>query len=311
MTNMPGGDSGEVAEYPFFTIVIPTYQRPRQLLRCLQACSALDYPQNRYEIIVVNDGGEEILPKLTDQLNNPPEITILNQPNAGPATARNEGVRAAKGDYIAFTDDDCMPDSGWLMTLASEFRKWPSAMIGGCTENRLPQNLFSTASHSLILALYAYYNRDVHAANFFTSNNLAVPTAQFWDIGGFDESFPMAAAEDRELCDRWRDQALPAVYAPGAVVQHAHVMTVAVFFAQHFRYGRGAWHFQQRRAMRSEETPLEPLSFYKGLMTHPFAEQLGWRKLPVAALICLSQVANAAGFFWEKYIGSGRVQSSQ
>jgi len=300
-----------VGEQPFFTIVVPTFQRPRQLLRCLEACTALDYPKDRYEIIVVNDGGDQTLAHLIETLESPPEITILNQSNSGPATARNEGVRAAKGDYIAFTDDDCMPDTGWLLTLAAEFRRWPSAMIGGRTENRLSRNIFSTASHSLILALYAYYNRDAHAANFFTSNNLAVPTNQFWSIGGFDESFPMAAAEDRELCDRWRDQALPAVYAPEAVVQHAHVMTITGFFAQHFRYGRGAWHFQQRRVMRSQETPLEPFSFYRGLLTHPFAEKLGWKKLPVAALICLSQAVNATGFFWEKFVGSRRIQPSK
>jgi len=291
-----------VTNVPFFSIIVPTFQRPDQLEACLDAFMKLDYPKDRYEIIVVNDGGHEPLARFADSFVSPPYITILNQTNAGPATARNEGVRSARGNYIAFTDDDCAPDPNWLKALAAAFQQWPSALVGGRTLNELTQNTYSVASHSLILALYAYYNSDPEHAAFFTSNNLAVPADRFWSIGGFDETFPMAAAEDRDLCDRWRDQALPVVYAPKAVVRHAHRLTLTGFLAQHFRYGRGAWHFQQRRTARSHETPVEPFSFYRGLITHPLAVPLGWRALPVVGLIFLSQIANVAGFFWEKLV---------
>jgi GT2 family glycosyltransferase len=285
---------------PSFSVVVPTYQRPRQLEVCLNALVRLDYPKDRYEIIIVNDGGTESLEPLASAFEHPPGITFLDQANSGPATARNEGVRSARGDYIAFTDDDCVPEPRWLRALAGAFQKWPSALIGGSTINQLADNTYSTASHSLIMALYAYYNRDPQRATFFTSNNIAMPRDLFWSIGGFDESFPMAAAEDRDLCDRWRDQSLPTVHAPDAIVGHSHELNLSGFLAQHFRYGCGAWHFQERRSARSQETPVEPLSFYRGLLAYPLSEPLGWRRLPVLSLVFLSQIANAAGFFREK-----------
>lgn len=291
---------------PFFSVIVPTHKRPAQLAKCVKALTKLDYPQDQYEIIVVNDGGGESQPLVFDETPGPPKITFLNQVNAGPATARNNGARAAKGNYVAFTDDDCIPGPGWLNALEAVFQQWPSALVGGRTLNGLPQNTYSTASQTLILALSDYYNRNPERATFFTSNNFAMPTKGFWSIGGFDESFPMAAAEDRDLCDRWDNQKLPMVYTEAALVRHEHHLTLFGFLAQHFRYGRGAKHYQERRLARSNKTSVEPLSFYWGLLTYNPPQPLRWRRLPVACLILLSQAVNAAGFFWEKLVVRNR-----
>ena len=77
-----------------FTIVIPTYNRPLGLCQCLRGVAALAYPRERYEVIVVNDGGVELAPFAT---TFPPELnlTLLSRPNGGSGAARNLGVAHA------------------------------------------------------------------------------------------------------------------------------------------------------------------------------------------------------------------------
>jgi GT2 family glycosyltransferase len=151
----------------------------------------------------------------------------------------------------------------------------------------------------LVDYLYAYYNRDGSRPTFLTTNNLAVAGEPFRAIGGFDGRFRLAAAEDREFCDRWHHAGHPLLYAPEAVVYHAHVLTFRSFCRQHFSYGRGAYHYHQRRAARGEAFAIEPPRFYTGLVWYPRAHRARhWPRL--TALLAVTQVANALGFLWER-----------
>ncbi|MGI8995339.1 MAG: glycosyltransferase family 2 protein, partial [Pyrinomonadaceae bacterium] len=289
-----------VKRQPFFSIIIPTYSRREQLSACLQSLTRLDYPRDRFEVIVVDDGSETppIAPValFQDRLN----LTLLTQPHAGPATARNTGAAQAKGDFLVFTDDDCAPAPDWLQTLAARFASAPDHAIGGQTLNALHDNLYSTASQALINYLYAYYNAVPGKAVFFTSNNLALPAGRFRAIGGFDTRFLLAAGEDRELCDRWLNHGYPMTFAPEVVVYHAHALTLRSFGRQHFNYGRSAFHFHRVRARRREAgIKVEPLSFYLNMLRRSLVR--GWRGLWPAVLLAVSQLANAAGFFYERF----------
>lgn len=281
-----------------FSLIIPTYNRSQQLAACLQSLARLDYPRNRFEVIAVDDGSpqplEAVAAKFKDQLC----LTLLRQKNAGPAAARNAGAAHAKGDYLVFIDDDCKPAPDYLQRLAERLAKTPVCAIGGRTINALSHNPYSTASQLLIDYLYAYYNADPDHARFLASNNMALPTERFHAIGGFDTSFVLAAGEDRELCDRWRHLGHRIIYAPEALVYHSHAMTLRKFWRQHFNYGRGAASFHRARGRRNTgDVKLEPISFYLNLLRYPFSQSDEIRALPLAALLLLSQAANAVGFF--------------
>jgi GT2 family glycosyltransferase len=287
-------------EQPFLSIVIPTYARPRQLATCLQSLACLDYPHDRFEVIVVDDGSETPPEAVVASFCGQLDVTLLTQAHAGPAVARNTGAARAKGKFLAFTDDDCAPAPDWLQSLAARFARASDCAIGGRTLNALPDNPYSTASQLLVAYLYSYYNADPDQARFFASNNLAMPADRFHTIGGFDTTYTRTAAEDRELCDRWLHHGYRMTYAPEALVYHAHVLTFRTFWRQHFNYGRGAFHFQQARAHRAcGRIRLEPLPFYLNLLRYPSSQAQGWRALLLAALLVVSQVVNAAGFFWE------------
>jgi glycosyltransferase involved in cell wall biosynthesis len=284
---------------PFISIIIPTYDRPERLAVCLKSLGRLDYPRERFEVIVVDDGSRKPPENVIAGFHECFDVILVRQAHAGPATARNTGAAQAKGEVLAFTDDDCEPAADWLQTLAKRFAATPNCAIGGRALNGLPDNPFSTASQLLIDYLYNYYNSVPHRARFFASNNLALPADLFRAIEGFDTNFLYAAGEDREFCDRWLHHGYGMSYAPEVVVRHSHFLRFQTFCKQHFNYGRAALYFHQLRAKRGQRhIKVEPLRFYLNLLRYPFLHSQPGKSILVAMLLLLSQAVNAAGFFW-------------
>lgn len=286
---------------PFFSVIVPTHSRPQQLAACLEALASLDYPSERFEVIVVDDGSDYSPQEIVARFCPPLNVNLIAQAQAGPATARNTGAAQAQGDFLAFVDDDCRPAPDWLRSLAAHLTAEPERMIGGRALNALPENLYSTASQLLIDYLYAYYNSEYRSARFVASNNLALSTELFLRVGGFDSSFPFAAGEDRELCERWLSQDLHITYAPEAIIYHAHPLTFRSFWRQHFNYGRGAFRFRAGRArQKRKRMRFESLAFYWNLMAYPLRQvkrQLA--QVFILGLTLISQLANALGFIVE------------
>lgn len=292
-------------ETPTFTIIIPTYNRTTGLTDCLGAVAALDYPRSRFEVIVVDDGSRPPAKTGRGLADENLQIRIIRQENAGPAKARNRGAKEARGEFLAFTDDDCMPESKWLRTLAEQLIKTPGCGVGGRTINALTDNLCPEASQLLVDYLYEYYNGIPDQAALLTSNNMAVEKKRFFEIG-FDETFPLAGGEDREFCAQWTHNGYRLIHVPEARVYHRHPMTLIDFWRQHFRYGQGAYLFHRRTiARRSGRVRLEPISFYLRLLGYPLRKNLlqtGSRRTLITALFGLSQMANSAGYLnkWGK-----------
>jgi GT2 family glycosyltransferase len=281
---------------PRVSIVIPTFNRPANLERCLKSISALDYPRDRFETLIVNDGGTLPSEQVVFRIVSDIAVTVLSQPNRGPAAARNTGIAAARGEFIVFIDDDCVVPPDWLTNVEAAIEKTPDTLIGGRTVNLFPENVFSETSQLIVDYVYRYYDGSAGNSTFFASNNIVVRSDLIRDIGGFDENF--RTAEDRELCRRWAASGRPFSYAPDVVVMHGHHLTLASLHAQHFSYGRGALPFWTRGTDSTSGFHVEPPRFYSGMFAFPFV--MGKPAAPLlSALIVSTQVANAAGFFFE------------
>ena len=87
---------------PLFSVVIPTYNRAKFIGRAIR--SVLDQTCDDYEIIVVDDGSTDATPRIVRSFG--PQVRYIRQRNRGPSEARNAGIRAARGQYIAFLDSD-------------------------------------------------------------------------------------------------------------------------------------------------------------------------------------------------------------
>lgn len=273
-------------------VIVPSYNRPERLRGCLTALVAQDRPAD--EIIVVDDGSDRPLAVVCESFG--PLVRCLRQVNRGPAAARNAGVHAAKAGFVAFTDDDCHPQPGWLSGLIAAQDGAADRLVGGRVENALSRNVYAAASQSLCDYLYDYYGAVDGEAPFFTSNNMGCARATFERMGGFDESFPLAAAEDRDFGLRWRASGGTLAYAPQAVVDHSHALDLHRFWRQHANYGRGARHLHRVMDQRGDARPkLEALRFYFGLVSHPMRTG-GAGAAGQSLLMVASQLAMVHGY---------------
>ena len=282
---------------PIFSVVIPTYNRPSQLSRCVESIGRQEAGRESIEAIVVNDGGSEPDKAELVDVANGISLTIMSQQRRGPGAARNAGAFHVHGEYVVLLDDDCLLPPDWYERASASIARNPDCMIGGHTLNLLSKNRFAEASQTLVDYVYSYYN-DPHEKRtpLFTSNNMIFPAALFRAIGGFDESF--RAAEDRELCRRWHRHGYRSVYDASVVVHHAHDLRFASLLRQHFTYGRGALPYWQQESGGLRHLEVEPFAFYRGMLSFPFKAK---RHTPasLAALIFMTQIANALGFAFE------------
>lgn len=287
-----------------FSVIIPTCDRPRELAVCLESLALQNYPRERFEVIVVDDASRMPLDLVVAAFRQRLTLTLLKQSrSAGPSRARNRGAACAQGEFLAFTDDDCAPAPDWLQQLDVRFISRPRHVIGGRVINALTENPYSMASHVILDVIYDYYDPQQGRAHFFPTSNFALAADQFREMGGFNENWPLAAAEDREFCYRWLQRGFLLTYAPEASVYHRHHLTLNSYCGLHFRYGRGAYHYHLLRADGRGAGGLKPdWRFYWTCVRYPFQHMAKPRAAIIVALLLLWQVFNAAGYFWQRFI---------
>jgi cellulose synthase/poly-beta-1,6-N-acetylglucosamine synthase-like glycosyltransferase len=288
-----------MGEWPFISIVVPTYARPAHLTRCLRSLVALDYPRDRFEVIIVDDGSEPPIDSEIKPFREQLTISCLRQNHLGVSQARNNGATAACGNFVAFTDDDCRVDPEWLKELALAFQQTPEKLVGGKILNGLPDNIFSHASQLLITYLYSRFNGDPDRSTFITSNNMAIPKREFLEMGGFDTTATLTA-EDRLFCHEWIMRGHQIRYVPTAIIHHENRSTLKDFWQQQFKYGKGAYYFRKYRASTDKRT-IEPLNFYWQLLFYPFKIGWGFFAWKLFLLFVLSQFATLLGYLYQKF----------
>lgn len=291
-------------KFSSFSIIIPTYNRPLELVNCLDRLAQLNYEE--FEVIVVDDGSFQSLQPVITPFQSQLQLTLIEQTNQGPSAARNAGAKIAKGEYLAFTDDDCLPTPTWLTALAQGLDINPNHLVGGKTLNALPNNLYASSSQGIIDVVYDYYHQDAKLLRFFASNNFAVSRVAFNNLGGFNETF--WTSEDREFCDRWLQAGYSLAYIPEATIFHAHNLNLSSFWQQHFNYGRGAFRFYQIRVQRGlEGLKVEP-QFYGALLCYPFSSRFPIKFVVLfPILLFIAQLANLCGFFWERRTNNANI----
>lgn len=195
------------------SVVVPTFRRPDLLARCLEALAAQDFPPTEWEILIADDAAspatraqvEAAAPALSPVAVRYLPITRTQ----GPAAARNAGWHAARGGIIAFTDDDCVPEPGWLTAGVACFDRPEVDAVGGRIIVPLPPDPTD-------------YERDaagLERAEFATANAFCRREA-LAAVGGFDQRFTAAWREDSDLQFALMTAGRTIIAAPAAVVVH-------------------------------------------------------------------------------------------
>ena len=232
--NRPAVSIAEQGEsLPFVSIVIPAYNAIGTIRLCLDAISGLDYPQDRYEVIVVDNNSTDDTPEIVSQY---PVRLVYEREIQGPHAATNTGVRHARGEIVVFTDSDCVPEPGWLRALVAPFADPEVVAAGGRIEAYRPS---SRVEKFLAEDIRPFRNcvrlSDSFPASIITGN-AAYRAEAFRAAGMFNPNMYTGSEVDLSWRVQWMT-GKKAVYVPEAVIYHKFSPGLRRLF-RHFRiYG--------------------------------------------------------------------------
>lgn len=216
--------------WPRISVVVCTYNGSRTIRDCLSGLRKLEYPN--YEVIVVNDGSKDGTGAIAKEYG----FKIITTKNMGLSSARNTGMRAAKGEIVAYIDDDARPDPHWLTYLAATFLTTDHVGVGG-------PNLPPPGDGPIAECVYNAPGGPIHVlltdqvAEHIPGCNMAFRKAALEAIDGFDCRFRIAG-DDVDLCWRLQNKGWTLGFNPAAVVWHHRRNSVKAYWKQQLNYGK-------------------------------------------------------------------------
>jgi GT2 family glycosyltransferase len=214
----------QAGESPFVTFVIPTYRRPDVLAITLDAVLAVHHPAERLRVVVVDDADSaETAAVVRARSGREVDVRYLPRRHGGAAGARNLGAREAGEGLIIFVDDDIVVTTDHVASHLRARQATGAALVNGEWEfpAAMQAELSATAFGRFRLAVERWVKDGIPKASLdpvravvptVTACNLSVTVADFEALGGFDETFPHAGAEDQELSLRAEQRGYRMVY---------------------------------------------------------------------------------------------------
>lgn len=247
-----------LTDAPFVSVIVPTHDRPEGVRRCLRSLLALDYPQ--YEVIVVDNAPSTNATAdfIQQTYRNRPQVRYLREDRRGPSWARNCGIMAARGEILAFVDDDIIVDSHWLVELVRGFSLADGvACVTGLVsplELETPaqfwfeeyggygkgfsRRVFDMRENRPKKPLYPYT-----IGLFGTGGSMAFRASFLRSVGGFDSTLgsnrPALCAEDTGMFFQVITRGYKLVYTPASLVYHPHHRDYTRLRKQIYHYGIG------------------------------------------------------------------------
>jgi len=213
---------------PIFSIIIPTYDDWSRLLLCLDALKKQTIPATDFEIIVVNNA---TVHKLPNNISLPNDVILCHEPEPGSYAARNHGAEIARGDILAFTDSDCIPDKNWLSYAAEVFSSAECSLIGGEVD------IFKPPGGQYLTYIYEkreafQQKKDVKKGKSVTAN-LFIKRTVFEVLNGFNQK--IKSGGDWEFTQRAVKNGYKMVYSEKVRVLHPARKCVRELFKKHRR----------------------------------------------------------------------------
>jgi len=203
------------AASPRVSVVIPHLNQHEAALRCLASVKAQDYPADRVEIILADNGSKGNLDAIAAAH---PDVRIVRETEPGPGMARNAGVAVASGDILAFVDADCRAHPGWLRAAVDALEAADATgVVGGDVRIDLADAAHMTGMEAYE-SVFAYRQKMYIAKmNFSGTGNLAMRRSVFDAVGQFAG---IRVAEDRDWGRRAVARGFRTLYVPGMIVYH-------------------------------------------------------------------------------------------
>jgi glycosyltransferase involved in cell wall biosynthesis len=221
------------------SVIIPIYNAQETLQRCLSALAVSVTEET--EIVVVDNGSTDNSLAICEEFRHGHpnlRIMLLQEATKGPSAARNAGASIARGDWLIFTDSDCIPSRNWISDYQVHFSGAGLGAVAGCIQPYPPSNVVQKA---ISLFTLPPITREIVSSGsnltegFYPTANLAVRKETFDLVGGFNED--LRYGEDHELCHKIYKAGYRIKAIETAVVEHIHRSTLKGLLTQAFGFG--------------------------------------------------------------------------
>ncbi|MFH1751518.1 MAG: glycosyltransferase [archaeon] len=227
------------------SVVIPAFNAEKTIKECLESLLGQKVKEG-FEVIVVDDGSTD---KTAEIVRKFKKVKLVSQKNSGPASARNNGARKAKGEVVFFTDSDCFASQGLLQKIFNWFKDEKVSVLAG--------SYFTKRKKSFMAKLIELEIRQRHEkiGKFIDSTGtycFAIKKKVFFELGGFNESFKKAAGEDTEFCFKLKSKGFKIYFDKSLTVEHEHNAGLTDYLKDQFK--RGYWRVNVWRKFKQKSS---------------------------------------------------------
>ena len=196
----------------FVSVIIPVFNDCDRLMKCLKALYLQTYPYRSYEIIVIDNNSTENIYSVCKQF---PNVRYETESKQGSYAARNKGLSVAKGDVVAFTDSDCIPDTDWLTAGVRTLFKSNRGLVAGHVQffHETDQRSIAEYVDSCIHLQQEVYTQQGYGA----TANVFTWRWMFDKVGLFEE---VQSLGDRDFGLKVKAAGFEVIYSPDAIVLH-------------------------------------------------------------------------------------------
>jgi cellulose synthase/poly-beta-1,6-N-acetylglucosamine synthase-like glycosyltransferase len=258
------------------SVVVPAYNSEKTIADTIRALLKQNFPKKNYEIIIVDDGSTDGTVEVASKF----PVRVLRLKHKGPANARNEGAKKARGEIILFTDADCIPDKNWIREITKPFADKNIVGVGGT---------YKTYNKDSAIARFAGYEIDERhekmkkqrEIDFLGTFSCAYRKNIFSKFGGFDTKFKTASGEDPELSFKISKAGYKMIFQPTAFVYHRHPNTPWKFLRK--KFWNGYWRVLLYKKHREK------------IFRHSYTPKILYIQIPLAALSVLFLLLSLIG----------------
>ncbi len=247
---------------PKVSIIIPAYNEEKNLYKCISSVLSLNYPKEKLDIIVINDGSTDRTKEICTNFGN--KIRLINQKNQGKAIAMNNGLKVSKGEFFASLDADSFVDKNILKKMLLNFDEKTSAMVP-LMEVYNPKNVLQgTQRIEYLISIFIRKCMSRINSIFVTPGPFTLYKTKTIQIeGGFDEG---SIVEDQEIAYRLQKNHYQIKQSDEGIVYTVAPMTFREFYKQRNRWSRGT---------------IQTIWKYKKLILNPRYGDFGLFQLPL------------------------------
>jgi glycosyltransferase involved in cell wall biosynthesis len=283
-----------------FSVVVPVYNRPRELRELLESLLDQDYPA--FEVIIVEDGSSETSETIVKQFQDRLNLRYYSQHNQGQGFARNFGMEQAQGDYFVLFDSDCIIPSHYFSVLYEELNARKLDAHGGPDAAAQDFSIFQKAINFSMTSLWTtggirgkLKDPTKYQARGY---NMGMSRAVFQATEGFVDP---NRGEDIELSIRIKQMGYRLELIEEAFVYHKRKNTLFSFFAQSFSFGRNRINVNRYHPGSVQLVHLLPLFFLLGW--------LGWLLISAFVPVLKTLGAWVFGLWTSAVLVSATVQN--